>query len=158
MALGSYAYVARFFTQTVSPGADIIWDRQGPIVNLVHALNTAPVRIPSVQAGDYYVEFHVVVEGDSGPTAPPQAAAYALFLNNEEIPSFRTRYGATSPNGTNPVKQILTGSAIISVPVLPSGTPSNIRLRNVGNTADFLAGVDDGVGVLVASLTIMRVS
>lgn len=67
-----------------------------------------------------------------------------------EVPNNATHYGATSPVGSN---QTLTSSTIISVPA-----NSTLLLRNIGNTADLLFGVDDGQGVVNTSLSIHKVS
>ncbi|TQR18458.1 BclA C-terminal domain-containing protein [Psychrobacillus soli] len=135
----AYGYVFNFPVQTVASGGDVNFSGNGPLVNISHTPGTAPILIP--RAGDYLVEYTIAVDG-------PQMSAYALILNGVEVPNSATRYGATSPAGTN---QTLTGSAIISVPA-----NSTLLLRNVGNTADTLIGIDDGHGVLNASLSIHR--
>jgi len=135
----AYGYVFNFPVQVVASGGDVSFSGNGPLVNIDHTAGTAEISIP--RSGDYLVEYTIAVDG-------PQMSAYALILNDVEVPNSATRYGATSPAGTN---QTLTGSAILSVPA-----NSTLLLRNIGNTADTLVGTDDGQGVLNASISIHR--
>lgn len=137
----AYGYVFNWPIQTVNAGDEINFSNNGPSANISHNPGDEAIFIPL--AGDYLVEYTIAIDGD-------QAAAYALTLNGAEVPSFSSRYGATSISGVN---QTLTGSAIISVPA-----NSTLLLRNIGDTADTLIGIDDGQGVVNASLSIHKLS
>jgi BclA C-terminal domain len=137
----AYGYVFNFPIQTVASGDEVNFSNNGPLVNIVHNPGDEAIFIP--QAGDYLVEYTVAVDLN-------QASAYALILNNVEVPNAATRYGATS---AGPIRQTMTGSVIISVPA-----NSTLLLRNIGNTTDTLIGIDDGQGVVNASLSIHKLS
>ncbi|GAA3324556.1 hypothetical protein GCM10020331_052900 [Ectobacillus funiculus] len=73
-----YGYKFNFAPQTVNPGSAVSFDGAGPLVGVG---DPGPKGIQIITSGDYLVEYSVVVEG-------AQAAAYALTLNNVEVPAF----------------------------------------------------------------------
>lgn len=137
----AYGHVFNFPTQTVAAGDEVNFSNNGVLVNIGHALGAEAISIP--QGGDYYVEYTIAVDLN-------QASAYALILNGVEVGNVATRYGATS---TSPIRQTLTGAAIIRVPA-----NSALKLRNIGATTDNLIGIDDQRGVVNASLTLHKLS
>ncbi|MGG2093177.1 hypothetical protein AB1283_10750 [Bacillus sp. S13(2024)] len=134
----SYISVAAYFSQTVDPNADVVF-------NIIGATNNATFTVPSTitigAAGDYEYEYGLVIQG-------PSVAAYTITIGG--VPDIITPiYGSIQTSGD---AQMLVGQGIRS---FAAGDP--ITLRNVGTTSNVLIAHIDSALTNCAYLILKRV-
>ncbi|MGE8034131.1 hypothetical protein [Lysinibacillus sp. NPDC093692] len=87
-------------------------------------MNPDTVTIEVAQAGDYYIDYYVLVLLELGIS---NAAILGLFVDGNEVNPIQTRYAAESDEPDRDLCIPISGGTIISIPA--GGT---VQLRNLG--------------------------
>ncbi|MGF9967086.1 hypothetical protein [Bacillus rhizoplanae] len=145
MSKPAYGYVTLVGSNSigVKPGANIIFNRNGPLNHIVFTPPSDTLIIP--KSGDYKIEFILLIDG------PASTSIYGLILNNSLVSELLTNYGIQRQ--VDGASLMLTGQAIIHIP-----KHSTLQLRNIGSTTDVLLPILNGQKINAASLTIEKLS
>jgi len=109
-------------------------------------LNPDTVTIEVAQAGDYYIDYYVLVSLDLATSAD---AILGVFVDGNEVNPIQTRYAASSSELDRALCIPVSGGTIISIPA--GGT---VQLRNAGFSP---LTTCDGPA-LAASINLIKVS
>ncbi|OXS68541.1 hypothetical protein B1B04_20695 [Lysinibacillus sp. KCTC 33748] len=118
------AYGNFFLAQFVTLNANqpMPWNGTGRTAGGI-TLNPDTVTIEVAQAGDYYIDYYVLVLFELG-TSPD--AILGVFVDGNEVNPIQTRYAADSSELDRELCIPISGGTIISIPA--GGT---VQLRNV---------------------------